>query len=117
MTTIPLIEDLIEEKPTRFGNPVNVLDATDWERFLDDHVFECRVLLCPEVEGGYSAHALRLPGVATQGDTIDEALENIKEAFRGAISVYREANEQIPWEGITIDRPAGSLERWILVDV
>ena len=111
MTTIPLIEE-----PTRFGSPSKVLDATAWEP-LGDNVFECHVLLCPEVEGGYSAHALRLPGVATQGDTIDEALENIKEAFRGAISVYREANEQIPWEGITIDRPAGSLERWILVDV
>ena len=106
----------IEEKPTRFGSPSNVLDATAWEP-LGDNVFECRVLLCPEVEGGYSAHALRLPGVASQGSTIGEALENVKEAFRGAISVYQEENGQIPWEQITIDRPAGSLERWVLVDV
>jgi len=107
---------LIKEKPTRFGNPSEVLDPTDWER-LADNIFECRVLLCPEMEGGYSAHALRLPGVASQGDTIDQALENIKEAFRGAVSVYQEDDQQIPWEEITIDRPAGSLERWILVDV
>jgi len=112
MATIPLIE----ERPTRFGSPSKVLDPTDWE-WLGDNVLECRVLLCPEVEGGYSAHALRLPGVATQGDTIEEALENIKEAFRGAVSVYREAEEQIPWEAITVDRSPGSLERWILVDV
>ena len=106
----------IEERPTRFGSPAKVLDSTGWKPF-GDNVYECRVLLCPEAEGGYSAHALRLPGVATQGDTIDEALEYIKEAFRGAISVYREAKQQIPWEAITIDRSAGSLERWILVDV
>lgn len=112
MVNIPLIE----EKPTRFGSPSEVLDATDWER-LADNVFECRVLLCPEGEGGYSAHALRLPGVASQGSTIGEALENIKEAFRGAIAVYQEENGQIPWEQVTMDRPAGSLERWVLVDV
>ena len=112
MSTIPRSE----EKPTRFGSPSRVLEATAWEPF-GDNVFECRVLLCPEPEGGYSAYALRLPGVASQGDCIAEALENIKEAFRGAISVYQDDNQEIPWEQITIDRPAGSLERWILVDV
>jgi predicted RNase H-like HicB family nuclease len=112
MTVIPPIED----KPTRFGSPSKVLEATAWEPF-GENVFVCRVLLCPEPEGGYSAHALRLPGVASQGESIAEALQNIKEAFRAAISVYRENNEKIPWERITIDRPAGSLERWMLVDV
>ena len=113
MATVPRIE----ERPTRFGSPTEVLERTDWEKFVDANVFECRVLLCPEPEGGYSAHALRLPGVVSQGDSIAEALENITEAFRGAISVYQEGNQGIPWEQITIDRPARSLERWILVDV
>ena len=112
MRTIPPFE----EKPTRFGSPSVVFDVTPWES-LGDNVFECRVLLCPEEEGGYTAHALRLPGVVSQGDTIDAALANIKEAFRGAVGVYRETQQQIPWEPITVDRPAGSLERWVLVDV
>lgn len=107
---------LIEEKSTRFGSPSAVFDVTPWES-LGNNVFECRVLLCPEDEGGYSAHALRLPGVVSQGDTVDEAIDNIREAFRGAVCVYRETEQQIPWEPITVDRPAGSLERWILVDV
>ena len=108
----------IEEKPTRFGSPLEGVETTGWENFRDN-VFECRVVLCPEPDGGYSAHALRLPGVATQGDSIDEALENIKEAFRGAIAVYQDDEHGIPWESepISIDRPAGSLERWFLVDV
>ena len=112
MATIPRIE----EKPTRFGSISQALEVTGWQEFADN-VFECRVLLCPEPEGGYSAHALRLPGVVSQGDSVTEALENIKEAFRGAIAVYQEDNQEIPWEEIAIDRPAGSLERWILVDV
>lgn len=112
MRTIPRIE----EQPTRFGSLSEVFEAPPWQRF-GANVFECHVLVCPEMEGGYSAHALRLPGVVSQGNTVDEALDNIREAFRGAVSVYRETEQQIPWEPITVDRPAGSLERWILVDV
>lgn len=105
-----------EEEPTRFGSPSEVQDATAWEIF-SDNVFVCRVLVCPEAEGGYSAHALRLPGVASQGDTVDAALQNIADAFRGAISVYQDEKQEVPWEDVVIDSPAGSLERWILVDV
>ncbi len=111
-----MISPLVEETPTRFGLPSTVLNQKPWER-LGDNVFECRVLLCPEDEGGYSAHALRLPGVVSQGDTADEALENIKEAFRGAACAYLEDGQQIPWEPLTLDRPAGALERWVLVNV
>jgi len=58
-----------------------------------------------------------LPGVASQGETVDDALENIAEAFRGAISVYRDKKQEVPWEDVAVDYPAGSLERWILVNV
>ena len=106
----------IEEKPDRFGSPSKVLEATPWET-LGDNVFECRVLLCPEEEGGYSAHAIRLPGVVSQGETVQAALANISEAFRGAISLYMEQGSGIPWANVEIDRPRGWLERWILVNV
>lgn len=114
MATIPLIE----EEPTRFGSPSEILDATGWIE-LGDNAFECRVVLCPEPEGGFSAYATRLRGVVSQGDSIAEALDNIKEAFRGAIAVYLDDDQGIPWESepIAVDRPSGSLERWILVDV
>lgn len=110
-TPIPQIE-----APTRSGSPADVLEATGWEQ-LGDNVFECRAVICPEPEGGYSAYALRLPGVATQGDTIDEAVANMKEAFRGAVAVYQAENLPIPWEDVNRERPPKSVERWILVDV
>jgi predicted RNase H-like HicB family nuclease len=34
-------------------------------------------------DGGYVIECPALPGCATQGETVDEALENIKEAIRG----------------------------------
>lgn len=92
------------------------IEAPEWKEF-DESAYECRVLLCPEEDGGYSAHALRLPGVVSQGDNVAEALENISEAFGSAISVYLECGEDIPWEERSMDRPKGSIERWILVNV
>jgi predicted RNase H-like HicB family nuclease len=111
MATIPQID-----KPERFGSPLKDLNPTPWETF-GDNVFECRVLLCPEDGGGYSAHAIRLPGVVSQGESVQTALENISEAFRGAISLYMEQGNGVPWANVEIDRPKGWLEKWILVDV
>jgi predicted RNase H-like HicB family nuclease len=113
MATIPQIE----EKPTRFGGRSEVREGASWHEYLDANVYECRVLLCAEAEGGYSVHALRLPGVVSQGETLEEALDNIADAFRGAVSVYLEEDQTIPWTTVEIDRPAGSIERWILVNV
>ncbi len=39
-----------------------------------------KVLLRPESEGGYSASVPALPGCYSQGETREEALENIREA-------------------------------------
>ena len=87
-----------------------------WEPF-DETTIECRVLICPEDDGGYSAYATRLPGVAGQGDSFEECLEDVREAFRATIAEYRESGEEIPWKDVDLDRPKTSTERWILVDV
>jgi predicted RNase H-like HicB family nuclease len=107
---------ILEETPYRTAEPQQYIEAPGWEP-LDENTHECRVLLCPEEEGGYSAHALRLPGVVSQGESEREALENIADAFRAAVSLYREQGGGIPWTNVEVDRPKGSIERWILVNV
>lgn len=84
---------------------------------FNGNTFECRAVICPEEEGGFSAFALKLPGVISQGETRDEAIENIREAFRGAVIAYREQGMEIPWEDVQVDCPKDSVERWILVNV
>ena len=43
---------------------------------------DCKVLLDPDEEtGGYVVTCPALPGCYSQGDTIDEALANIREAI------------------------------------
>jgi antitoxin HicB len=40
-----------------------------------------QVILIPDETGGYNVEVPSLPGCFTQGDTIDEALTNAKEAI------------------------------------
>jgi antitoxin HicB len=84
------------------------------------HVYECRVWFCPgaEDEGGYSAIVPSLPGLATQGETIEEAIENVKDAFRAVAAEYAESGTEIPWQKETNrTKPHGTIEKWILVNV
>jgi antitoxin HicB len=39
-----------------------------------------KVILEKEADGGYSVHVPALPGCASQGETVDDALANIREA-------------------------------------
>ncbi len=41
-------------------------------------------------EGGYTAQCLELPAAISEGDTKEEALENIKEAIQLVLEVLRE---------------------------
>ncbi|MGC8605126.1 MAG: type II toxin-antitoxin system HicB family antitoxin [Desulfomonilaceae bacterium] len=38
-------------------------------------------------EGGYWAEVPAIPGCATQGDSMEELLENVREAVEGCLSV------------------------------
>jgi predicted RNase H-like HicB family nuclease len=44
-------------------------------------IFEYTAVFEEDKEGGYSVWVPTLPGCASQGETIEEALENIKEAI------------------------------------
>ena len=59
------------------------------------------VVLERELEaGGYSVHVPALPGCHSQGETRDEALDNIKEAIELYISYLRDKGEPIPQEDV-----------------
>lgn len=96
-----------------------VIGIDEWNQYkLPGLVYECRVWVCPEPEGGFSAVVPSLPGVVTQGETLEETLENVKEAFRGVAAEYAESQENIPWRHDTArQKPQGAIEKWILVDV
>jgi len=49
---------------------------------------------------GYSAEALNLPGVVSQGQTIDGTIRNLQEAFIGAIATYIDNKMPIPYKKV-----------------
>lgn len=92
--------------------------ASDQWTNLSCDVYECRVWLCPEEDGGYSAIVPLLPGVASQGETQAEALENIKEAFQGVAAEYISCGDKLPWQNdVGQQKPNNVIEKWILVNV
>jgi predicted RNase H-like HicB family nuclease len=107
----------IAELP-RQGDMVPRDRITEWTRFEGNAVYECRVLLCPEAQcGGYSIHALDLHGVVSQGETVNEAIDRIIDAYIGAIASYTDSANPIPWGPVTVEEaPKESRELRIRVN-
>ena len=60
-------------------------------------IYDFLVLLEPDEQaGGYVAFCPPLPGCYSQGDTIDEALENIKEAILLCLQDLQAEDRPIP---------------------
>jgi len=60
------------------------------------------VILEREEEGGYHAFCPTLKGCHTQGDTLDEALANVREAIEAYLESLRARGEPLPLEDILI---------------
>ena len=52
-------------------------------------------------EGGYWVKVPSLPGCVTQGESVEEALTNAKEAIEAYILSLQDRGLQVPEEGIT----------------
>jgi predicted RNase H-like HicB family nuclease len=57
---------------------------------------EFDLVIVAEPEGGYSVFVPELPGVATQGDTIEEAHANAQETIEAYLKVMHEDGLPIP---------------------
>ena len=54
------------------------------------------ITLYPELDGGYTVMLADLPGCLSQGDTLEEAIANIKEAQIAWIETALECGDEIP---------------------
>jgi predicted RNase H-like HicB family nuclease len=61
------------------------------------------VILTPDDEdGGYVAECPSIPGCVSEGETIEQAMANIKEAIEGCLESLAAHQEQLPREGAVI---------------
>jgi len=62
-----------------------------------------RVVFEPSEDGGYTVYVPALPGCISEGDTLDEARQNIREA----IALYLEpTTELVPSDGALVEEIA-----------
>lgn len=59
------------------------------------------VVLEPDEEGGFTATVPVLPGCISEGDTVEEALENIKEAIELYLEGLKERGIPAPAERVS----------------
>jgi predicted RNase H-like HicB family nuclease len=55
-----------------------------------------QVILIPDQDGGYIAEVPSLPGCISQGETIEEALTNIRDAIKGYLTILIEDKADVP---------------------
>lgn len=52
-----------------------------------------KVIIHPAEEGGYWAEVPALPGCVTQGETLDELMDNVRDAAEGWLAVAAEQSQ------------------------
>jgi predicted RNase H-like HicB family nuclease len=65
---------------------------------LDITEYRYTVVYEPAEEGGYVVTVPALPGLVTEGDSLEEAREMVKDAIRGYLESLRKHGEDIPLE-------------------
>ena len=59
--------------------------------------YNFKVLLEPDETGGFVVSCPQLEGCYTQGETLQEAIANIKEVIEMCLEELEDANEEIPY--------------------
>lgn len=63
---------------------------------MNAHEYSFTVLFEPAEHGGYIVTCPALPGLVTEGNTLDEARENDKDAIRGDLESLAKDGAQLP---------------------
>ena len=59
--------------------------------------YKVPLLLTPQPEGGYTVTSPLLPELVTEGDSLSEALDNVKDALAAVIEIYQEQGRPLPY--------------------
>ena len=58
--------------------------------------YRITVILTEQPEGGYTVTCEELPELLTEGDSVDEALENVEDAFAATLELYEDFGRSLP---------------------
>ena len=80
------------------------------------NVYRVPLVLAPQDEGGYTITSPILPGLVTEGDTLEQALENVRDALRATLELYEDTGKALP-TGLVQDPEAGVIQFDLLLPV
>ena len=58
--------------------------------------YKIPLILAPQPEGGYTVTSPVLPELITEGDTVDEALANVRDALAAVVEAYADLGRPLP---------------------
>ena len=56
--------------------------------------YKIPLLLSPQPDGGFTVTSPALPELVTEGETAEEALENVKDALAAVVEIYEDLGLQ-----------------------
>jgi antitoxin HicB len=59
-------------------------------------VYKIPLVLSPEPEGGYTVTSPVLPELLTEGDSLEQALENVRDALQAVLELYQDLGKPLP---------------------
>lgn len=59
-------------------------------------LYKVPLLLSPQPEGGFTVTSPLLPELVTEGDTVGEALENVRDALTAVVAAYEDLGRTLP---------------------
>jgi antitoxin HicB len=65
-------------------------------RGIDAMMYRLPLLFTPQPEGGYTVTSPVLPELLTEGDTLEEAQANVRDAFEAVVEIYAEQGRDLP---------------------
>jgi antitoxin HicB len=68
--------------------------------------YKLPLILEPQPEGGFTVTSPLLPELLTEGDTLEDALENVRDALAAVIEAYQETGRSLP-PNLVISDPTG----------
>lgn len=60
-------------------------------------VYKLPLVLEPQAEGGYVVTSPLLPELVTEGETVQEALQNANDALEAIIEAYKQVGKSLPY--------------------
>jgi len=73
------------------------------------HEYFYKVIIEPQVEGGYTAYVPKFPGCVSEGETYQETVDNIREALALYLEVLEERHHEIAFDDLHVTEVAVSV--------